>query len=56
MANFDCSYCGIFCYKEISVLFKMMVDKDLEARAEGRGKQKNLNSLAKFPELKIIGN
>lgn len=56
MANFDCSYCGIFCYKEILVLFKMMVDKDLEARAQGRGKQKNLNSLIKFPELKIIGD
>lgn len=56
MANFDCSYCGIFCHKEILLLFKMMVDKDLEARAQRRSKQKNLNSLTKFPELKIIGD
>lgn len=56
MANFDCSYCDIFCYKEILVLFKRMVDKDLEARVQGRGKQKNPNSLTKFSELKIIGD
>nr|XP_026651995.1 mucin-6 [Zonotrichia albicollis] len=30
-----CRYCRIFYYKEILVLFKMVVDKDLEARAQG---------------------
>lgn len=56
MGNFDCSYCGIFCYKEISVLFKRMVDKAFKARAQGRGKQKNPNTLTKFPELNVTGD